>query len=145
MGSFQKTIEYDPNWYKAWHSWALVNFAVNSPILIFFSPFQIVTHYEKTNSPKKNQYIIPSIIGFFRSIALSPSKSLQDTLRLLTLLFKYGNIKEVENSFLENFSTVSIDTWLQVIPQVPLFSISSHLADHRTYRRAWRVCSPSHS
>jgi FKBP12-rapamycin complex-associated protein len=49
---------------------------------------------------------------------LSPAQSLQDTLRILTLWFKYGNMKEIETALLEGFSTVRIDTWLQVIPQI---------------------------
>ena len=122
VASLQKATEYDPNWYKAWHSWAIANFQVkiifrnNNYIYLFI--FQIVAHYEKLNSPIKTQYMVPSVKGFFRSIALNPSKSLQDTLRLLSLMFKYGNLKEVESALLEGFNTVSIDTWLQVIPQV---------------------------
>jgi len=65
-----------------------------------------------------HEYLISAIRGFFRSIALSPSMSLQDTLRLLTLWFKYGRLKEVETTLMEGFSTVSIDTWLRVIPQL---------------------------
>jgi len=38
--------------------------------------------------------------------------------RLLTLWFKYGDKKKVEEALVEGFNTVSIDTWLQVIPQV---------------------------
>jgi FKBP12-rapamycin complex-associated protein len=56
--------------------------------------------------------------GFFRSIALSKGNSLQDALRLLTLWFKYGSQQEVNNAVADGFSGVSIDTWLQVIPQV---------------------------
>lgn len=71
------------------------------------------------------QHLTPAIKGFFRSIALSSAQSLQDTLRLLTLWFKYGDQKEVNNALLEGFSTVTIDTWLQVIPQVILFDSMS--------------------
>jgi len=56
--------------------------------------------------------------GFFRSIALSSGNSLQDTLRLLTLWFKYGYDSNVDHAMTEGFGDVSIDTWLQVIPQV---------------------------
>ena len=42
----------------------------------------------------------------------------QDTLRLLTLWFEYGHMKVVEETLIEGFTTVSIDTWLQVIPQL---------------------------
>ena len=56
--------------------------------------------------------------GFFRSIALSSGNSLQDTLRLLTLWFKYGYDGNVDQAMTQGFGDVSIDTWLQVIPQV---------------------------
>ncbi len=42
----------------------------------------------------------------------------QDTLRLLTLWFEYGHMKVVEETLIEGFTTVSVDTWLQVIPQL---------------------------
>lgn len=28
IGNFRAAVRYDPNWYKAWHKWALVNFDV---------------------------------------------------------------------------------------------------------------------
>jgi len=89
-------------------------------------------------------HIVPAIEGFFRSIALSSGNSLQDTLRLLTLWFKYGHTEvpsllsppqiivilflqlifefqwnqEVNVAITAGFRDVSIDTWLQVIPQI---------------------------
>lgn len=56
--------------------------------------------------------------AFFQSIALSTGNSLQDTLRLLTLWFKYGYHAEVGQAISEGFRTVSVDIWLEVIPQV---------------------------
>ena len=43
---------------------------------------------------------------------------MQDTLRLLTLWFRYGVSPEVTAAVTEGFQTVSIDTWLEVIPQL---------------------------
>ncbi|KAG0044728.1 phosphatidylinositol kinase- protein kinase tor1 [Gryganskiella cystojenkinii] len=101
----------DKNWYKAWHTWALAN-------------FEVITFYEKNPPPNHAgrdpglQYVIPSVMGFFKSIALSAGNSLQDTLRLLTLWFKFGHRADVSVALSDGFSTVSIDTWLQVIPQL---------------------------
>jgi FKBP12-rapamycin complex-associated protein len=65
IASFRAATECDTDWYKAWHSWALVN-------------FEVVAHYEKTNQPgnaeKIAQHLIPAIKGFFRSISLSPAQ-----------------------------------------------------------------------
>ncbi|KAF9582493.1 phosphatidylinositol kinase- protein kinase tor1, partial [Lunasporangiospora selenospora] len=103
----------DRNWYKAWHTWALAN-------------FDVISYYEKSQAPtgangtkdESLQYVIPSVTGFFRSIALSAGNSLQDTLRLLTLWFKFGHRSDVSVALGKGFSTVRIDTWLQVIPQI---------------------------
>eukprot|EP01132_Coremiostelium_polycephalum_P002833 gene2833-3519_t len=106
INSFKKATECDPNWYKAWHSWALIN-------------FEVVSHYEQNGGSMEqiSSHLLPAINSFFKSIALAPD-SLQDTLRLLTLWFKHGALKEVEAALMQGFNTISIDTWLQVIPQL---------------------------
>ncbi|GAM16986.1 hypothetical protein SAMD00019534_001610 [Acytostelium subglobosum LB1] len=107
ISSFHAATECDPNWYKAWHSWALIN-------------FEVVSHYEQNGGTQEQiaSHLLPAVRSFFRSIALAPEQSLQDTLRLLTLWFKHGAQKDVEASLMQGFNTVSIDTWLQVIPQL---------------------------
>lgn len=60
------------------------------------------------------QFTVPAVEGFFRSIALSHGSSLQDTLRLLTLWFDYGQWLEVYDAIVEGKRTTNIDTWLQV-------------------------------
>ncbi|KYQ91695.1 protein kinase [Tieghemostelium lacteum] len=107
ISSFRSATECDTNWYKAWHSWALIN-------------FQVVSHYEQNGGSQEQiaAHLLPAVHSFFRSIALAPDRSLQDTLRLLTLWFKHGAQKEVEAALMQGFNTISIDTWLQVIPQI---------------------------
>ena len=62
-----------------------------------------------------NKYCVASVTGFFRSIALSqPGNSLQDTLRLLTLWFDYGQWPDVYEALTDGVKTVQIDNWLQV-------------------------------
>src|SRR5437660_11204916 len=65
-------------------------------------------------------FILTPILGFFRSIALRNENALQDTLRLLTLWFKFGDHEDVSYAMASGFSTVEVDTWLEVIPQVSL-------------------------
>jgi len=43
----------------------------------------------RSSRAQTEQYLLPAIKGFFRSISLSPDTTLQDTLRLLTLWFEY--------------------------------------------------------
>lgn len=54
----------------------------------------------------------------YRSIKLSQGSSLQDTLRLLTLWFDYGQWHEVYDAVVEGIRLIEINTWLQVIPQL---------------------------
>ncbi|KAG4088925.1 FAT-domain-containing protein [Neocallimastix lanati (nom. inval.)] len=110
LNSLHSATYYDNEWYKAWHSWALTN-------------FEVINYYEKANDNNVSakeliDYVKPSIFGFFKSIALSKSNSLQDTLRLITLWFKYGYNVEVNAAVNDGLNRVSIDTWLQVIPQL---------------------------
>ncbi|KAI9000239.1 armadillo-type protein [Gaertneriomyces semiglobifer] len=109
LRSYLAATHCDKEWYKAWHAWALAN-------------FEVISHYEKLHESIPPQilvaHVVPSVQGFFRSIALSKGNSLQDTLRLLTLWFKYGFQQDVNIAIGEGFSSVSIDTWLQVIPQL---------------------------
>lgn len=109
LRSYLAATHCDRNWYKAWHAWALAN-------------FEVVSYYEKIDENISNHtfvhHVVPSVQGFFRSIALCKGNALQDTLRLLTLWFKYGYQGDVNVAIAEGFNTVSIDTWLEVIPQV---------------------------
>ncbi|KAG0047331.1 phosphatidylinositol kinase- protein kinase tor1 [Gryganskiella cystojenkinii] len=106
---YQYATRLDKNWYKAWHTWALAN-------------FEVISYYERNasvgTSDQVVKHVFPSIEGFFKSIALSSGNSLQDTLRLLTLWFKFGHRSDVSATLGQGFPTVSIDTWLQVIPQL---------------------------
>ncbi|KAJ3103710.1 phosphatidylinositol kinase- protein kinase tor1 [Phlyctochytrium bullatum] len=109
LRSYLAATHCDKEWYKAWHAWALAN-------------FEVLSYFEKEHETIPTQvlvsHVVPSIQGFFQSIALSKGNSLQDTLRLLTLWFKYGYQQEVNAAIGEGFNSVSIDTWLQVIPQL---------------------------
>lgn len=110
LRSFLAATHCDKESYKAWHSWA-------------FSNFEVISDYEKQNDGKVPDQLlvmhaVPSVQGFIHSISLSKGNSLQDTLRFLTLWFKYAYEPNVNAAILEGFSQLSIDTWLQVIPQL---------------------------
>ncbi|KAH6595075.1 hypothetical protein BASA61_003875 [Batrachochytrium salamandrivorans] len=109
LASYLAATQCDKSWYKAWHAWALANFEVLA--------YQEKQHDEIPTSVLV-AHAVPSIQGFFRSIALSTGSSLQDTLRLLTLWFKYGYHHDVNIAMGEGFGTVTVDTWLDVIPQL---------------------------
>lgn len=116
LGSYLLATHFDKNWYKAWHNWALANFEVISmyeaskhsmPDSADVSPARLVQHH-----------IVPAIQGFFKSISLNPQKSMQDTLRLLTLWFNYGGLQDPAKAINEGFLIVKIEVWLGVVPQL---------------------------
>jgi len=98
--SLCRATELNTESYKAWHAWAMLN-------------FEAVAH---CNGMAK--HVVPAITGFFRSIALGRERALQDTLRLLTLWFKYGAAPTVNEAVQGGFSSIPIDMWLSVTPQV---------------------------
>ncbi|KAL7421428.1 phosphatidylinositol kinase-related protein kinase tor1 [Cryptotrichosporon argae] len=109
LHDYQLATELDPEWYQAWHTWALANFEVITSLEVAQQAFS-TTHF--------GNYIIPAVEGFLRSIALSPGNSLQDTLRLLTLWFTYGYHQGVSQAITQGLSSVNVDVWLEVIPQI---------------------------
>lgn len=139
LSDFSVATELDPDWYQAWHTWALANFEAIT---------QLEVSQQGLISAHFTTYIIPAVegmsismlaaddTGFLRSIALSPGNSLQDTLRLLTLWFTYGYQAGVSAAISQGIHTVSIDVWLEVIPQVRCLSLPisgrSHCSDHRS-------------
>ena len=140
LASFHDATEYQSGWYKAWHEWALANLevvnyyertaakrAANAGLGPVASPplgqgGSGSGSSNVSNSKEEAEAItgclIAAIHAFFKSIALGKDQTIQDTLRLLTILFKYGRQKEVESALVEGFGTVSVDAWLQVIPQI---------------------------
>ncbi|KAI9352104.1 armadillo-type protein [Obelidium mucronatum] len=123
LKSFHAATELNKAWYKAWDGCAVAY-------------TYIIKHYEKVNSSQGHgenlefvtKHVVPAIKSFFQSIALSKTNSLQDTLRLLTTWFKYGHQQEVNSAVAEGCGSVSVDTWLQVIPQL-IARIHSHSPD----------------
>jgi FKBP12-rapamycin complex-associated protein len=113
LASYSAATQFNRDWYKAWHAWALANFEVVTTITS--------NPDEKAAMLSQNiitDYVVPAIHGFFKSISLSSGSSLQDTLRLLTLWFAHGGNHEVNTAVIEGFAAVSVDTWLEVIPQL---------------------------
>ncbi|GFS18339.1 serine/threonine-protein kinase mTOR [Elysia marginata] len=128
--------EHDDTWYKAWHALALMNYEA---VLFYKQKEQAATASTtatpeggldpvridlslsprpESNSAEIQKYCVPAVHGFFKSIALSSLNSLQDTLRLLTLWFDYGQWPGVNDIMSEGIKSIQIDNWLQVIPQL---------------------------
>ncbi|KAL7715888.1 Serine/threonine-protein kinase TOR [Entamoeba marina] len=107
---YHNTVQYDLESYKYWHRWALVNFEVVS-----FIENDSITEHEETFI----DFLRVSIEAFVKSLILTKNnQTLQDTLRLLTILFKYGKYQDVEEAIVEGIRTLPVDIWLHVIPQI---------------------------
>ena len=115
LDGYLAATSYDKTWHKAWHGWALMNFEMAATWER--KPIYVINNLRSVPN-RINPYIVPAIQGFFRSIALSTRNSLQDSLRLLTLWFKYGANAEINAAVGDGFFSVPIDNWLQVIPQL---------------------------
>ena len=115
LASYSAAKHFNKDWYKAWHAWALANFEVVTSLTA-----QRLPDGETAAVPQSIivDHVVPAIRGFFKSISLSTSNSLQDILRLLTLWFEHGGNNEVNSAVTEGFASVSVDTWLEVIPQL---------------------------
>ncbi|KAI6164648.1 phosphatidylinositol 3-kinase [Pisolithus thermaeus] len=113
LHSYLLATHYDPNWYKAWHTWALANFDV-----VGYLESQKESAVSDIPGSGLAAHTVQAVRGFFRSIALRNENALQDTLRLLTLWFKYGAHNDVSQAMADGFSAVEVDRWLEVIPQI---------------------------
>ncbi|KAL6852270.1 phosphatidylinositol kinase- protein kinase tor1 [Amphichorda felina] len=113
LDSYSQATKYNPRWYKAWHAWALANFEIVQRLSA-----KNEGHMSRADQAFIIDHVVPAVKGFFKSIALSAGSSLQDTLRLLTLWFAHGGSPEVNTAVTDGFTNVTIDTWLEVIPQL---------------------------
>lgn len=121
---YSSATDHASDWYKAWHAWAYMNFET----VLFYKhkngdggtniPGGSVSENSKVSAQYVSKFTVPAVEGFFKSINLSHGSSLQDTLRLLTLWFDYGQWPEVHEAIVEGIRTIEINTWLQVIPQL---------------------------
>lgn len=112
-----------PDWYKACHAWACMNFET----VLFYKQQDNVSESSIAggSGDKKvsradyiNTHTIPAIEGFFKSISLSNGSALQDTLRLLTLWFDHGHHPSIYDALFEGIRQIDVKIWLQVIPQL---------------------------
>lgn len=123
LGLFKDSIKHDDSDVKTWHLYALTNYK---------RLLQVTATLEKNSQTKGDQtpsaalpervlsLITESFKGFVKSISLGGpdfTETLQDTLKLLELWFKYGSQKGVPNLLNESLDKIDITCWLNVLPQ----------------------------
>nr|XP_027196731.1 serine/threonine-protein kinase mTOR-like [Dermatophagoides pteronyssinus] len=125
LESYKKATQRDLQWYKAWHTWAFMNFRALKFCKELLPevrknidhPLDVLGKYGPRLKPK--EFAINAVRGFFQSVAFCRNgSSLQDTLRILTIWFEDGYDDTIRAAVEEGIKSVSIETWLQVIPQL---------------------------
>ena len=104
LHDLELSTKYNQNNFKAWHSYALLNYK-------FFE------NGEKT----KINYAINAIEGFTKSICIggkNMSKILQDLLLLLNIWFQVGMEESIDKLMNEKIDIISLDSWFPIIPQL---------------------------
>jgi len=103
----------DPTWWKAWHMWALANIETLGSVETLAD-----YHLDDIDGGILASRAVLAVQGLIKAIVLAKKSTLQDVLRLLTLLFKFGGHQNVSDTIYKGFRKLSVDTWLEVIPQV---------------------------
>ena len=104
LHDLELSTKFNNNNYKAWHSYALLNYK-----------FFLFEQKAKIN------YAINAIEGFAKSICIGGkniSKILQDLLLLLNIWFQVGMEKSIDKLMNEKIEIISLDSWFLVIPQL---------------------------
>uniref|UniRef100_A0A6B2FWP2 Serine/threonine-protein kinase mTOR (Trinotate prediction) n=1 Tax=Myxobolus squamalis TaxID=59785 RepID=A0A6B2FWP2_MYXSQ len=122
-GYFALAVENNKQYYKAWQAWAKLNYEV---ALNYKHDNILSSDCNMENNKEGGQnvpgtilcHVVSAVSAFFKSIKFCGKNSFQDTLRLLTLWFEFGEYQEVYDSLIDNIKNVKIDNWLQVLPQL---------------------------
>lgn len=115
LNLFRKSLKLSGNVVETWHLSALTNYKRIQ---------QITSNRERqidSNSDLLKPLIKEAFNGFMKSISIGGqefSETLQDTLKLLELWFKYGDQEAVSKIMQENYEKVDITCWLNVVPQM---------------------------
>ena len=104
LKDLELSTKYNNNNYKAWHTYALLNYK-------FF----------ESEKKSNTDYAINAIEGFTKSICIggnNMSKILQDLLLLINIWFQIGNEEYIDKLMNEKIDIISIECWLLIIPQL---------------------------
>ena len=107
LNFYNQSLEFNQQYYKAWHSFGLLNFKA--------------VEFYKNNREKSElleKYINAAVKGFISAVSLGGRDMFQDSLRLLNLVFSYGNKSYVGKEFRESFKKIDMISWIEVVPQI---------------------------
>jgi FKBP12-rapamycin complex-associated protein len=107
---YYQACEQDRQWSEAWQSLGRMHYLV-----IADTTADVLTH--RPPSPALVRHAELALKGLFHAVSLAPGNSIEDALRILQLWFRFGAFPSVAALLTEGRVTVSVDTWLQVVPQ----------------------------
>jgi FKBP12-rapamycin complex-associated protein len=116
LGLFKDSLKYNDKVVKTWHLFGLTNY---KRILSYCSAEK--AEEGQSIDEKMKGFIHDAFDGFIKSIALGGpefTETLQDTLKLLELWFKYGDLPEIDLLLKASYEIIDISCWLNVIPQM---------------------------
>jgi len=106
---YNEAIHWDPEYQKAWHSYALFNYeAADLLKKKIFGSKKEERPLENPEEKLHDEYIKNAFKGFIYSISLGSKNIFQETLRLLQLLFNYGYFHEIADEFRNNYKKIDI-------------------------------------
>jgi FKBP12-rapamycin complex-associated protein len=114
--SFRAALSYNPNSYKVLHAWALINFDL---VELEKKDSAGLAGSTGTISPDVLMHLRAAATAFVQAIQNGKAAdATQDVLRLLTLAFNYGHVRDIQEIVLDSVLHLDIVVWLGVIPQI---------------------------
>jgi len=108
--------------YKAWHSWALLNFRIALQSIGSEHASQSNRQGRAASDRMLRNHVVAAVNGFVNAVSLGTVKwsasVQQDLLNLLTCLFKFGNLQDVATFVNNCIGSIAIEAWLGVLPQL---------------------------
>ncbi len=112
---------YSPSSYRAFHSWALINFRLAEQISRN-EKVRTGTSIAKKSPTVIKSHVIVAVKGFVRAISVGSKRwsasVQQDMLNLLSCLFKYGELQDVATTINDGLDSIEMEAWLGVLPQL---------------------------
>jgi serine/threonine-protein kinase mTOR len=137
LGLYSRAIQLDANSYSAWHEWGLCSFRAaeeakkkegrHSSFSGNLEPSPQATGSGSISGPNVGAtthvgHMVNAAKGLLRAIALGTriqsASVTQDMLCFLSLWFRYVHVPELHATIAAGLSSVHIDTWLGVLPQL---------------------------
>ena len=132
LSLYQEATQVGPRNYRAWHDWGLSNYrAVSQTYKTASSGRRRLSAGGglrqrmdgRDNLPDaQRDHIVGAVKGLMRAISLGTRKwsasVMQDMLYVLTMWFQYGHFPAVAEALEVGLTTVHLDTWLGVLPQL---------------------------